>query len=409
MKRMMSRERLNKNVPRTWRKVPDFILSKIAFYCNVIVSSPYFNNSITVVILIASLQVGVQTYQSMEDNQVLNIIDDIILYIFTAECIIKLVACGNRPWEYVWYKGNFVFWNIFDFLVVVVCYLPLGAGMVTVIRLFRLLRVLKLVKALPELQVLVMGLLGSLSSIFYVALLLMLVFYLYGIMCVSFFRDNDPVHFGQLETAFLTLFRMSTFEDWTDVLYTQLYGCDVYPYHFRTELCTDPNRAMGWVAAPFFVSFIILSSLVVLNLFIGVIISNMNEARATLDQEAANEVHPEAEDEFQQDSAIMRAMIANMENLSSQVATVRDAMQEMQKEVTKLENSARVRKNKFRNGESSKTGFQRLMAEYSHTANRIKRGLGKVEPIESQSSTAQQQRDTILSEIVPDEEESIRR
>ena len=82
-------------------------------------------------------------------------------------------------------------------------------------------------------QVLVMGLIGSLSSIFYVALLLMLVFYLYGIMCVSFFRDNDPVHFGSLETAFLTLFRMSTFEDWTDVMYTQLYGCDVYPYHFR--------------------------------------------------------------------------------------------------------------------------------------------------------------------------------
>ncbi len=80
-----------------------------------------------------------------------------------------------------------------------------------------------------------MGLIGSLGSIFYVGLLLLLVFYLYGIMCVSFFRDNDPVHFGNLETAFLTLFRMSTLEDWADVMYTQLYGCDVNPLPFRSE------------------------------------------------------------------------------------------------------------------------------------------------------------------------------
>lgn len=220
----------------------------------------------------------------MEGVKALQVMDAVVLYIFTVECVLKIAACGYKPWQFVYYKGGLVFWNIFDFAVVLVCYLPLGASMVTVIRLFRLLRVLKLVKALPELQVLVMGLLGSLSSIFYVALLLMLVFYLYGIICVSFFRDNDPVHFGTLETAFLTLFRMATFEDWTDVMYTELYGCDVYPYHFRTHWCTKPERAMSWVAAPFFVSFIVLSSLVVLNLFIGVIISNMNEARATLEK-----------------------------------------------------------------------------------------------------------------------------
>ena len=52
----------------------------------------------------------------------------------------------------------------------------------------------------------------------------------------------------------------------------------------RQWWCKTPQKAMGWVAAPFFVSFIILSSLVVLNLFIGVIISNMNDARATLEK-----------------------------------------------------------------------------------------------------------------------------
>ena len=89
----------------------------------------------------------------MEGRQALTIMDAVVLYIFTAECVLKIVACGTKPWEYIWFKGGPEFWNIFDFVVVVVCYLPLGAGMVTVIRLFRLLRVLKLVKALPELQV----------------------------------------------------------------------------------------------------------------------------------------------------------------------------------------------------------------------------------------------------------------
>eukprot|EP00951_Prasinocladus_malaysianus_P022264 scaffold185992_cov44-Prasinocladus_malaysianus.AAC.2 len=236
---------------------------------------------------------------------------------------------------------------------------------------------------MTDYQVLVMGLLGSLSSIFYVALLLMLVFYLYGIMCVSFFSENDPVHFGQLEVAFLTLFRMATFEDWTDVLYTELYGCDIYPYAFRQHWCTSPERAMGWVAAPFFISFIVLSSLVVLNLFIGVIISNMNEARATLTKVSAKAIILENsslnhfawtqglsimalnilyyahvgpvwamslgstvaddrdEDEFQQDASILRSMLKRMDDLSGTLAEARDSMMDMQSEVSKLESSAR--------------------------------------------------------------------
>jgi len=387
--KMASRIAYNKPKPKkqsigAWA---DFIFSKVVYWCNFLANLDYFNHFITFVILWASALVGIQTYPSMDGQPSLVAMDAAVLYIFTAECAVKLLACGYRPWEYVYYKGSVVFWNVFDFLVVVVCYLPLGAGMVTVIRLFRLLRVLKLVKALPELQVLVMGLLGSLSSIFYVALLLMLVFYLYGIICVSFFRDNDPVHFGTLETAFLTLFRMATFEDWTDVMYTELYGCDVYAYHFRQHWCTKPERAMGWAAAPFFVSFIVLSSLVVLNLFIGVIISNMNEARATLEKGDVQSTGA-GESEFDQDAAIMRDLRDRMSGMSRAVAEMRDLMGDMQTEVERLESSARLRRNKYRNGEQSKTGWSRVMARYDNTARRIKEGLPLVSADENNKSTA---------------------
>jgi len=274
-----------------------------------------FQNFITTVIMIAALLVGIQTYKSMEDNDTLATLDNIVLYIFTAEVVLKIIANGTRWWRYF---GDS--WNRFDFLVVFVCYLPLDASMVTVLRLFRLLRVLKLVKALPELQVLVQGLLSSLSSIVYVALLLMLVFYLYGVLCVSLFRDNDPVHFGSLETTFLTLFRMATFEDWTDVMYTQMFGCEVYPYHFREHWCTNP-QPQGWYPAPFFISFVVLSSFVVLNLFIGVITSNMQEARDAQkeDQKATEEV----------DSGKNLALaIAAAQQMLDEVAECYKAMQE---------------------------------------------------------------------------------
>ena len=81
------------------------------------------------------------------------------------------------------------------------------------------MRILKLVKKIPQLQMIISGLIGGLSSIGYIMLLLMLVFYLFGIMGFYAFGANDPWHFGTLHDALLTLFRMCTCEDWTDIMY----------------------------------------------------------------------------------------------------------------------------------------------------------------------------------------------
>lgn len=292
-----------------------------------ITSHKTFNNSITMVIFLASIVVGIQTYESMEENSVLEVLDMIILWIFTYEVLAKVWACGLQPWAYFYDR-----WNQFDFVVVFVCYMPLDASMVTVLRLFRLLRVLKLVRALPELQVLVMGLLNSLSSIFYVALLLMLVFYLYAVLCISLFRDNDPVHFPNLETTFLTLFRMATFEDWTDVMYIQMYGCDEYGYGFRQFLCTDP-QAFGWFPAVFFITFVVLSSFVVLNLFIGVITSNMQDARDLLkhdqpDEDEANKMS----DEEKRCQDVSNDILSLLDN----VGTLQDQLNALQGDVSTI-------------------------------------------------------------------------
>merc|ERR1712032_1206305 len=95
-----------------------------------------------------------------------SILDEFVVGIFCAEIFIKVLAEGKRPWRYF-----FDYWNIFDFVVVVLGFIPFGgSGAVMAIRLVRLLRVLKLVRALPELQILVIGLIKSLSSIVYIGL-----------------------------------------------------------------------------------------------------------------------------------------------------------------------------------------------------------------------------------------------
>lgn len=262
----------------------------LAAFCKKLVQNDWFQLTIIVVIVLAGLLVGVQTYPGAVqatggscdedtgdcDGGWLAVCDWIILGIFTLEIALKVIAEQRRPWRFF-----SVGWNVFDFLIVFACYMPFAGKMVAVLRLLRLLRVLKLVKSLPQLQMIVSGLLQGLGSIGYISLLLFLVFYLYGVLAVILFRDNDPWHFSTLDIAMLTLFRCSTLEDWTDVMYINMYGCDNYGYDLwdtmKEELCTD-STAHGMAAAVYFLTFVIISALVMLSLFIGVVTTSMSDA-----------------------------------------------------------------------------------------------------------------------------------
>ena len=237
--------------------------------------SPYFNHFITAVILLAAVVVGLETYTGLVERfeTSLNVANQIILWIFVAEIAVKMGAEGRRPWRYFLDP-----WNIFDFVIVALCFMPMDAQAVTVLRLLRLLRVLKLVKALPKLQILVGALLKSIPSMFYVTLLMLLMFYVYAVAGTFIFSANDPIHFGSLQMSMLSLFRAVTLEDWTDLMYIQMYGCADYGYDGMMAMCTE-SVAQPAVGAGFFVSFVLVGTMVVLNLFIGVIMNGMDEAK----------------------------------------------------------------------------------------------------------------------------------
>lgn len=285
--------------------------------------STAFSYFITLVIALAGALVGVETSPAMvaAHGDLLHALDRVVLGIFVLEIVIKLAAEGSRPWRY--FKDPF---NVFDFGIVAVTLLPFGGQYVTVLRLLRLLRVLRLVHALPRLQILVSALLKSIPSMAYVGVFLGLLFYVYGVAGVFLFGKNDPVHFGALGVAMLTLFTVVTLEGWAELMYTQLYGC-VAGEGAAAELCKMPEPSP--LAAPlYFVTFILFGTMIVLNLFIGVIMNSMQEAalETTKAEEAKLRLsRGESEATEQQELAELRQAAEQMAERIAQLQKRREA------------------------------------------------------------------------------------
>ncbi|MDA1078312.1 MAG: ion transporter [Verrucomicrobia bacterium] len=249
-------------------------------FCSNLSRSNFFNQFIIGTILLTGVVVGAQTYKDFAEKNVtvLNFLDQTILVIFTIEALIKILAEGHRPFNY--FKNP---WNVFDFAIVAACllepFLQLGGAFLPILRLARILRVLRLITAIPKLQLLVTCLLKSLPSMFYVSILLFLLFYVYGAMAVFLFGENDPIHFRNLQTSILSLFRVVTLEDWTDVMYINMYGSNAYGYSADDLSKWNPASSQSPLgAAIFFVSFVLIGTMIVLNLVIGVIMNSMDES-----------------------------------------------------------------------------------------------------------------------------------
>lgn len=221
-----------------------------------IVASNVFRQFITFAILVAGALVGIETDNTLSPGalEALHVADAIVLAIFAFEVVVKMIALSPASWRY--FRDP---WNVFDFVIVAGALLPFISSYALLLRLFRLLRVLKLVRALPRLQRLVGALLHSLPSMAYVLVLLLILFYVYGCAGVFFFAEHDPDRFGTLPRALLALFQVVTLEDWPDLMSPQMGHA--------------PAIAIGY-----FVSFILIGTMVMLNLVIGVVLEGMKSA-----------------------------------------------------------------------------------------------------------------------------------
>lgn len=287
-----------------------------------IAEARWFGNFITGVIVLASIVIGLETYPALVERygDFLHALDKIILAIFAVEIAVKMGARWPRPLEY--FRDP---WNCFDFLIVAAALLPFDTHQLTVLRLLRLLRVLRLIRAAPRLQILVSALLKSLPSMGYVALLLMLLFYIYAVAGVFLFSKNDPVNFGALPQAFGTLFSVVTLEGWTNLMFIQMHGCDKWGLgsDYFQQFCTQPE-AHPYTAPFYFVSFVLLGTMIFLNLMVGVIINGMEEAQTEreADERARNRVgdEPSVEDDLHGVAASVAALQKQLHDLQRRLA-----------------------------------------------------------------------------------------
>jgi len=211
-------------------------------------------------ILAASILIGLETFDSLysQAQSFFKVADKIILGWFVIEILMKMLSYGSKP-----HRFFLCGWNVFDFLIVAVSICPAASPAFAAFRLLRVFRVLRLISGIPDLQLLVGALLKSLPSMGYVGLLLFLIVYVYGVLGTHLFRATDPSHFGNLGISLLSLFQVITLEGWTEI--------------FRPLF-----NIHGWLAALYFLSFILLGTMILLNLLIGVVLRSMEQVQADL-------------------------------------------------------------------------------------------------------------------------------
>ena len=208
-------------------------------------------------ILFNAVLIGLETSHEVvaQYGDLLHLGNDVILWIFILEAALKITAVAPRL---ALYFGNG--WNLFDFTIVILSLVPATGEFALVGRLIRVLRVLRLVSAVPQMRLIVATLVRSIPGMGHVIGLMSIIFYIYAITGFHLFHKVDPERWGTLGEALLTLFSVVTLEGWVQVMEVLLKP---YPW--------------AWI---YFVTFILIGTFVMLNLFIAVVINNLDASKA---------------------------------------------------------------------------------------------------------------------------------
>ncbi|XP_044888459.1 sodium channel protein type 2 subunit alpha-like isoform X7 [Mauremys mutica] len=269
------------------------------------VTKQVFDISIMILICLNMVTMMIETDdQSDEMETILHRINLVFIVLFTGECVLKLISL-----RYYYFT---IGWNIFDFVVVILSIVGMFLAKVIekyfvsptlfrVIRLARIGRILRLIKGAKGIRTLLFALMMSLPALFNIGLLLFLVMFIYAIFGMSNFayvkREvgiDDMFNFETFGNSMICLFQITTSAGWDGLLAPILNSgepdCDPYKDHPGSSVkgdCGNPS-----VGIFFFVSYIIISFLVVVNMYIAVILENFSVAT----EESAE---PLSEDDFE--------------------------------------------------------------------------------------------------------------
>lgn len=221
-----------------------------------IVAHKYFMNAVMFVILLNAILIGVETYPALKEEHaaIIHVFEVFFLWFFTIEIILRMLA--ERKIHH-FFRSR---WNIFDFVIVAGVLFFSGTYFISAIRILRVLRVLRAVTVVPSLQRLVSAFLKTIPSLGTIMLLLSLVFYVYAVLGVLLYGEISPEYFGSLHLALVSLFQVITLESWASGIFRPIFA----------------ESPLSWI---YFVSFILVGTFIVLNLIVGEILNNIQEAK----------------------------------------------------------------------------------------------------------------------------------
>nr|XP_033774494.1 sodium channel protein type 4 subunit alpha isoform X2 [Geotrypetes seraphini] len=272
-----------KPIPRPQNKLQGLIFD--------FVSKQFFDIFIMVLICLNMVTMMIETDdQSQVKIDILYLINLVFIIFFTAECILKMIALRHHYFT--------IGWNIFDFVVVILSIIGLvlsdiiekyfvSPTLFRVIRLARIGRVLRLIRGAKGIRTLLFALMMSLPALFNIGLLLFLVMFIYSIFGMSNFAYvkkesgiDDMFNFETFGNSIICLFQITTSAGWDGLLNPIMNSgppdCD--PHFENPGTSVKGNCGNPSIGIFFFCSYIIVSFLIVVNMYIAIILENFNVA-----------------------------------------------------------------------------------------------------------------------------------
>lgn len=267
-----------------------------------------FQGFILVVILINSIVLGLQTIPSLGEGttagSILSVIDTICLVIFIVEMVLKLIAYRFLGY----FKSG---WNWFDFIIILTS-IASGLSVLSsarILRVFRVFRSLKglrgfkMVSALKPLQVIIGAIGKSLPGITWTAFLLIIIYYIFSIIGVTQFGEAFPDWFGDIPKAMYTLFQVMTLESWSMGISRPVM--EVFSY--------------AWA---YFVPFVLISSFIMMNVVVGVVVNAISEVSEMRKKNDAAEEDSASEKEGKKE--------INVDDIRAEIKEVREHLEKLE-------------------------------------------------------------------------------
>jgi len=256
---------------------PQSGIKKVREMIGAFIEEKYVQRFITTIIVLNAITLGLETSKTVADEigSILHVFDKIVITIFVIEIGCKLIYR-----DFGFFK---IGWNVFDFIIVAIALIP-DAGQLSVLRALRVLRTFRLLSVVPSMRKVVQALLTAVPGMMSVGAIILLIFYVSGVLATNLFGSDFDEWFGNIGRSMYSLFQIMTLESWSMGIVRPVMK--LYPY--------------AWV---FFVTFILMTSFAVLNLFIGIIVDAMQsqntgeeeliKAESEIGRKERNKMHSE--------------------------------------------------------------------------------------------------------------------